>query len=36
MRDAISQVNIEDDVKFDIELRKRLVKILEVLQDIED
>jgi hypothetical protein len=36
MRSAITQVNLEDNEKFDIELLKRLVKIVEVLQDIED
>ena len=29
-------VNIEDDEKFDADLLKRLAKIVEVLQDIED
>jgi hypothetical protein len=36
MRSAILPVNLEDDEKFDAELLKRLVKIIEVLQDIED
>jgi hypothetical protein len=36
MRSAIPQEDLEDDEKFDAELLKRLAKIVEVLQDIED
>ncbi len=36
MRSAITQMNLEDDEKFDTELLKRLAKIVEVLQNIED
>jgi len=36
MRSANQPVNIEDDEKFDLELLKRIAKIVEVLQDIED
>jgi hypothetical protein len=36
MRSAIPQVNLEDDEKLDIELLKRLAKVIEVLEDIED
>ncbi len=36
MRGTNTQLNLEDDEKFDLELLKRLVKIVEVLQDIED
>jgi hypothetical protein len=36
MRSAIPQMNLEDDEKFDTELLKRLAKIVEVLQNIED
>ncbi len=36
MRGASTHLNLEDDEKFDLELLKRLAKIVEVLQDIED
>ncbi len=36
MRNAKSHMNLEDDEKFDLELLKRLGKIVEVLQNIED
>jgi hypothetical protein len=36
MRSANPPVNIEDDEKYDSDLLRRLVKIVEVLQDIED
>jgi hypothetical protein len=36
MRNANPPINIEDDEKFDPDLLKRLVKIVAVLQDIED
>lgn len=36
MRTSDPPVNLEDDVKFDADLLKRLAKIVEVLQDIED
>jgi hypothetical protein len=36
MRTANPPVNLEDDEKFDSDLLKRLAKIVEVLQDIED
>jgi outer membrane translocation and assembly module TamA len=36
MRSAIPPVNVEDDQKFDADLLKRLAKIVEALQNIED
>jgi hypothetical protein len=36
MRRADSPGDLEDGVKFDSDLLKRLAKIVEVLQDIED
>jgi hypothetical protein len=36
MSRADSPVDLEDDVKFDADLLRRLAKIVEVLQDIED
>jgi hypothetical protein len=36
MRRADAPADLEDNVKFDADLLKRLAKIVEVLQDIED
>ncbi len=36
MRSPNPQVNLEDDEKFDVDLLRRLAKIVEILQDIED
>ena len=36
MRSADPPVNLEDEEKFDSDLLKRLAKIVEVLQNIED
>ena len=36
MKRADPQVNLEDDEKFDSDLLRRLAKIVEVLQNIED
>lgn len=36
MRNANPRANLEDDEKFDSDLLRRLAKIVEVLQDIED
>lgn len=36
MRSANSRANLEADEKFDSDLLRRLAKIVEVLQDIED
>lgn len=36
MRSASQPANLEDDEKFDSDLLKRIAKILEALQDIED
>jgi len=36
MRSANPRTNLEDEEKFDSDLLRRLAKIVEVLQDIED
>jgi hypothetical protein len=36
MRDVNQPINIEDDQRFDSDLLKRLAKIVEILQNIED
>jgi len=36
MRNAVPLANIEEDQKFDQALVKRLARIVEVLQNIED
>jgi hypothetical protein len=36
MRSVNHPPNIEDDEKFDSDLLKRLAKIVEILQDLED
>ena len=36
MRDVNQPINIEDDQRFDSDLLKRLARIVEILQNIED